>query len=41
MEAMDDALKANIPLKDCELYVTCEPCVMCAAALRLRNIDFV
>jgi len=38
MEAMDDALKANIPLKDCELYVTCEPCVMCAAALSLAGV---
>mmetsp|Transcript_9560 Transcript_9560/g.21668 ORF Transcript_9560/g.21668 Transcript_9560/m.21668 type:complete len:211 (+) Transcript_9560:114-746(+) len=38
MEAMDYALKANIPLKDCELYVTCEPCVMCAAALSLAGV---
>ena len=28
-------------LKDCELYVSVEPCVMCAAALRLVHIKRV
>ena len=28
-------------LKDCYLYVTCEPCIMCSAALRIGRVIFV
>ena len=28
-------------LKDCIVYVTCEPCIMCAYALNLAHIEGV
>ena len=28
-------------LKNCDLFVTCEPCIMCAAALRILGIKRV
>ncbi|KAF7732066.1 tRNA(adenine34) deaminase [Apophysomyces ossiformis] len=36
IEAIDDILKQHHPsiFKDTDLYVTVEPCVMCASALR-------
>jgi len=27
--------------KECELFVTCEPCIMCASALRILEIKIV
>ena len=35
------AEKAKEILSQCELFVTCEPCIMCAAALRLMNVKRV
>ncbi|ORX87812.1 tRNA specific adenosine deaminase [Anaeromyces robustus] len=43
LEAIDMILKNHSPevLKKCTLYVTVEPCIMCAAALRLMEIKKV
>jgi len=43
LEAIDMILKTHPPeiLKECTLYVTVEPCIMCAAALRLMEIKKV
>ncbi len=44
--AITEALSRSIPVsafENCELYVTCEPCIMCAAALskmRVRRVVF-
>eukprot|EP01041_Mallomonas_annulata_P012405 gene12405-26099_t len=43
--AIDDiVLNQNMPVsvfKQCDLYVTCEPCIMCAAAIRKLGINHV
>ena len=36
---IDQLLKQNINMKRCILYVTCEPCIMCAEALRQCGIN--
>ncbi|ORX55302.1 cytidine deaminase-like protein [Piromyces finnis] len=43
LEAIDMILKKYSPevLKECTLYVTVEPCIMCAAALRLMQVKKV
>jgi tRNA-specific adenosine deaminase 2 len=33
--------KETLLLSGCTLYVTCEPCIMCASALSLLGIDRV
>lgn len=44
-QALEYAKSASVPLKDicagCCLYVTVEPCIMCASALRLVGITHV
>ncbi|CAG9328916.1 TAD2 [Blepharisma stoltei] len=41
--AIDEILKTHPPsiLQECELYVTCEPCIMCASALEIIGIKKV
>ncbi|KAG4097035.1 cytidine deaminase-like protein [Neocallimastix lanati (nom. inval.)] len=43
LEAIDMILQTHPPevLKKCTLYVTVEPCIMCAAALRLMEVKKV
>ena len=38
MEAIDGVLSRGEDLSSCELFVTCEPCIMCAGALSLVGI---
>ena len=39
MLCIDQLVEKGINMKECVLYVTCEPCVMCASALLLFGID--
>mmetsp|Transcript_31240 Transcript_31240/g.60268 ORF Transcript_31240/g.60268 Transcript_31240/m.60268 type:complete len:194 (-) Transcript_31240:1305-1886(-) len=47
LEAVDEILQtaggdvASVSFSECELYVTCEPCIMCAGALSIINIGKV
>ncbi|KAL0487643.1 ADAT2 [Acrasis kona] len=43
-EAFDQVLQSGHPpsiFRECQLYVTVEPCIMCASALRLLQIESV
>eukprot|EP00898_Chlorokybus_atmophyticus_P007802 jgi/Chlat1/8022/Chrsp7S07761 len=43
MEAFDAAIAkfGNVDWHKCELYVTCEPCIMCAASLSILGVKRV
>ncbi|KDO28023.1 hypothetical protein SPRG_06759 [Saprolegnia parasitica CBS 223.65] len=41
IEAILDAGHSSEVFRDCRLYVTCEPCIMCAAALALVQVQSV
>ncbi|KAL7720732.1 tRNA(adenine(34)) deaminase [Entamoeba marina] len=38
IRCIDELVKKQIDMKTCTLYVTCEPCIMCASALQLCGI---
>ena len=43
MEAIDalSETMTEVDLSDCTLFVTCEPCIMCASALSLVKIGWI
>ena len=46
MVAFDDAMRTrggyeNVRWEDVELYVSCEPCIMCAGAISLMGVKSV